>query len=79
MSTNGSNYTLAIKYDNSFQLMKRLCDDISPFVLASIQVESGELFQEEEVRKDLRPQWYIERYKAEGVVLANELNPVLTS
>ena len=39
--------------------MKCLCDDTSPFMLASIQVESGELFQEREVQKGLRPQWYI--------------------
>ena len=39
--------------------MKRLCDDTSPFMLASIRVESGELFQEQEVRKGFRPQWYI--------------------
>ena len=46
---NGSSYPLAIKYDSSFQLMKRLCDNTSPSVLASIRVESGEIFQEEGV------------------------------
>ena len=57
-----SNYTLAIKYDSSFQLMKRLCDDTSLFVLASIRGA----FQEEEVWKDLRPQWSFNGTRRKG-------------
>ena len=73
-----SNYTLAIKYYSSFQLMKRLCDDTSPFVLASIRVESGELFRRRMCGRtfDLSGHLMVEGRR---VVLAYELNPVLTS
>ena len=74
-----SNYTLVIKYDSSFQLIKRLCDDTSPFVLASIRVESGELSRRR--RRCGRTFDLSGHLTVQGrrVVLANELNPVLTS
>ena len=73
-----SNYTLAIKYDSSFQLMKRLCDDTSPFVLASIRVESGELFRRRRCGRTFDLSGHL-TVQGRRVVLANELNPVLTS
>ena len=56
-----SSSTKAIKYDSSFQLMKRLCDYTSPFWagLHSSRIRgafSGEGITE--MGKDLRLQWY---------------------
>ena len=54
-------------YNSSFQLMKRLCDDTSPFVLAFHSGQIWGAFSPTPVILGRR------------VALANELNPVLNS
>ena len=75
MSTYGSSSTLAIKYDSSFQLMKHLCDNTAPFVLACHSGRIRGAFSGEGGAEG--PSTSV--VQGRRVVLANELNPVLNS
>ena len=78
LSTYGSNYTLAINHHSSFQLMKRLCDDTSPFSWLLFGRIRGAFSGEGRAEG---PSTSVVHLTVQGrrVVLANELNPVLTS
>ena len=79
MSTYGSSFTLAIKYDSSFQLMNCVCDDTSPFVLACHSGRIRGAFSGEGGAGGPSTSVVLCRRVALKVALADELNPLLNS